>query len=61
VTGVRGKRGKLVHGWTPHGSRRDVAPEEVPSLICGRRIKGAVITDEHIDCPICVEILFEGN
>jgi hypothetical protein len=61
VTAVRGKRGKLVHAWTPVGSRRDLAPEDVPSLLCGKRLKGAVITDEHVDCPICVDVLFNGN
>jgi hypothetical protein len=51
----------LVHAWQPLGARRDLCPDDVPSLVCGKKLKGAVITDEHVDCPICVTILFEGN
>jgi hypothetical protein len=61
MTGVRGRRGRLVHAWQPLGARRDLCPDDVPSLVCGKKLKGAVITDEHVDCPICVTILFEGN
>ena len=58
---VRGKRGRLVHGVTSHGARRDLAPEDIPTILCGRRMKGCVVTEDHIDCPACVSILFEGN
>lgn len=61
MTAVRGKRGRLVHAWMPHGKRRDLCPDEIPSLICGRRMKGVIVVDEHVDCPACVSILFEGN
>lgn len=61
MTRVRGKRGKLVHGWTSHGARRDLAPEEIPSLICGRRLRGAVIVDEEINCEACISIIAYGN
>jgi hypothetical protein len=62
VTPVRGRRGVLVHAWQPLGKRRDLCPDDVPSLVCGRRLKGAVVLfDEYITCPSCVEIMFSGN
>lgn len=60
MTPVRSRRGRLVHA-VATGLRRDLAPDEIPTLVCGKRIKGAVVVDEHIDCPACVEILFTGN
>lgn len=61
MTPVRGKRGKLVHAMTI-GIRRDLAPDEIPSLVCGKKLRGAVIAeDEYVTCPHCVEILFQGN
>lgn len=61
MTPVRGKRGRLVHAWTPHGARRDLAPEQIPDVICGRRLAGARVVDENIDCPACLDVLFTGN
>ena len=60
-TKVRSRHGKLVHALTLHGSRRDLAPEDIPTLLCGRRVKGVTVTDDHIDCPACTEILWVGN
>jgi hypothetical protein len=61
VTPVRGKRGVLVHAWQPLGKRRDLSPDQIPSIVCGRKLRGAVVVDEHVDCPACVHILFLGN
>ena len=61
MTPVKGKRGKLVHAMA-YGIRRDLAPEDITTLVCGRKMKGAVIAyDEYVTCPTCVLILFEGN
>ena len=61
-TKVRARRGKLVHAVTLYGERRDLAPEDIPALVCGKRIKGPVIVDdEYVTCPVCSEILWEGN
>lgn len=60
-TRVRSRRGKLVHAVTLHGERRDLAPEHIPALVCGKRIKGAVVVDEYVTCPACEEILSYGN
>ena len=60
-TRVRGRRGKLVHAVVLNGERRDLAPEDIPTLVCGRRMKGCVITDDHINCPVCEDILWTGN
>lgn len=61
MTKVRSKRGRLVHAVTPHGTRRDLAPEDIPEIECGRKLKGAVIVDDHVSCPACIHILFVGN
>jgi hypothetical protein len=61
MTGVRGRRGRLVHAWQPLGARRDLCPDDVPSLVCGKKLKGAVITDESVDCDVCLSIIWEGN
>lgn len=61
-TKVRSRRGKLVHAVTLYGERRDLAPEDIPALVCGKKIKGAVVCpDDYVTCPVCVEILFDGN
>lgn len=61
MTPVRGRRGKLVHAMAV-GIRQDLAPDEIPQLVCGKKLKGAVIAhDEYVTCPVCVEILFVGN
>ena len=61
MTPVRSRRGKLVHAMET-GIRRDLAPDEIPALVCGKRLKSAVVaTDEYVTCPVCVEILFQGN
>jgi len=60
MTPVRSKRGKLVHA-VAHGIRRDLAPDDVPTLVCGKKLKGCRVTDEHVTCPACVEILFNNN
>jgi len=61
MTYVRGKRGRLVHIMTPHGARRDLAPESIPPILCGKRMRGAVITDDYATCEACLSILFEAN
>lgn len=61
MTKVRGKRGKLVHAWTEYGTRRDLAPSEIPNLICGKRLKAALVVDEEITCDACLDIIFNGN
>jgi hypothetical protein len=60
VTPVRGKRGSLVHAVTT-GMRRDLAPEDVPILLCGRRLRGPIVVDEEIDCPACLDIIERAN
>ncbi len=60
MTPVRGRRGKLVHCVT-HGVHRDLAPEDVPNLLCGRSIKAPLIVDEEIDCPACLDIIERAN
>jgi len=60
VTPVRSRRGRLVHA-VEIGIRRDLPPESIPTLVCGKRLKGCVIVDEYIDCPHCCEILFNQN
>jgi hypothetical protein len=60
-TKVRGRRGKLVHALTYTGERKDLAPEDVPMLVCGKRMKGVLVTDDHISCPQCTEILWNQN
>lgn len=61
MTRVRGRRGRLVHA-VSYGIRRDLAPEEIPTLVCGRRLRAAVIVvDEYVTCPVCEEILSNGN
>lgn len=44
-----------------HGIRRDLDPLEIPNLICGRRLRAPLVVDEDIDCPACLDILFNGN
>ena len=61
MTAVKGKRGRLVHAWMPHGTRRDLAPEDIPTVVCGRKLSGGVITEDDIDCRACLEILFNQN
>lgn len=60
MTPVRARRGKVVHA-VAIGIRRDLAPDEIPNLVCGKRLKSAVITDEHVNCEACVDILFNNN
>lgn len=57
---MKAKRGVLVH-CIAAGIRRDLAPEEIPTLVCGKRIKGPRIVDDNITCPACLEILFNAN
>lgn len=61
MTAVRSRRGRVVHAWAPAGSRRDLAPEDIPNITCGRKISGAFITDEPITCLACIEIESVGN
>lgn len=61
MTPVRGKRGSLVHAWMPDGSRRDLCPDDIPNIVCGKRLRGPLITDDNIDCPACLDIIFNGN
>lgn len=60
-TKVRSRRGRLVHALTQYGERLDLAPEDIPTLVCGRRVKGVVLTDDYISCPACADILHRGN
>lgn len=61
MTPVRARRGRRVHAWTQHGERRDLDPDHIPNLVCGRRLKAPLIVDEPIDCEACIDILFNGN
>jgi hypothetical protein len=61
MTHVRGKRGRLVHIVTSHGSRRDLAPEEIPTILCGKKLRGAIITDDDVSCDACLDVLFNAN
>jgi len=60
VTPVRSRRSKYVHA-VEIGIRRDLAPESIPMLVCGKRLKGVYVVNEYIDCPHCCEILFNQN
>jgi len=60
MTPVRGKRGRLVHAMA-FGVRRDLAPEDIRPILCGKKLRGAIVVDEDIDCDACLSILFEGN
>lgn len=61
MTPVRGKRGRLVHAMMI-GIRRDLDPAEIPNLVCGKRLRGAiVVSDEEISCPACLDICVNGN
>lgn len=56
MTRVRGKRGRLVHVMT-YGVRQDLAPEDVPAVLCGVRITAPIIEpDEPVTCERCHEI-----
>jgi hypothetical protein len=62
MTYVRSRRGKLVHIVTPHGTRRDLCPDLIAPLVCGRRLLGCVVVfDEEATCPACLEIESNQN
>lgn len=61
MTPVRGKRGRLVHAANAIGIRRDLAPEDIPNLLCARRLHAPIIVDEEIDCPACLDIIERAN
>ena len=60
MTYVRGRRGRLVHIVT-HGIRRDLAPDEIPTIVCGRKLRGAIIVDDGPLCEACAEVEANGN
>lgn len=60
MTPVRARRGRRIHA-VDIGMRRDLAPEDIPALCCGRRLRTPIIVDEEITCPICIDIMENGN
>ena len=61
LTAVRGRRGSLVHAWMPTGTRRDLDPDNIPNLVCARKLRGPIVVDEEIDCPVCLDVIENGN
>lgn len=62
MTYVRSRRGRLVHIVTPHGTRRDLSPDQIPQIVCGRRLLGCVVVlDEEVTCRACLDIELNGN
>jgi hypothetical protein len=60
MTPVRSRRGKIVH-LVATGIRRDLAPEQIPAVVCGKRLKSAVVTDDDVTCDACLDIAFNQN
>ena len=56
MTPVRARRGRLIH-LVAIGIGKDLAPEDLPVVLCGRRIKSPVVEpDLSVTCERCHEI-----